>query len=483
MDPIVPGVTGFNQGNVVASQPNNNPPLPSPPTQIVNPNGTFYDPTAAAAQSAVNLAASNNGGVAPVTPISTSGISSSSQSPIYSQIVSSLNSMQTSQNDLVNKQNAVLSQQESAAQGDAAARIAAQDAAFAQQLKTTEQNRTESLNNADTQEAQVNPYGFIGSTAYSGMKGEINKQFDDTVSQIKSAQIQADQAAAAGQADIAAQYAGQGLTIAQNALQNNMSMMQNLFGIMEQSQNYDLAVKGYNAQVGAQGQQMAANQLNTVLPTLTGKWDTMSATDQASLLNMATMAGYNPDVIKSVMQQKNGTVTQWQSGNQLWVGLIDDTGNVTNKHILGPAPTRAAGTGSVLTLSEAKTSGLPLSLVGMSQEQVAADLQSETAPAWFKQHLEQSSKSSITPESINSQWKEFQSKVVGDSGNLIPPAKPTATVSDTLKATQSSLQQYKDSGYSRAEVEAEWKAANGETATKHITIPTPIKNLLDQIYQ
>lgn len=139
--------------------------------------------------------------------------------------------------------------------------------------------------------------------------------------------------------------------------------------------------------------------------------------------------------------------------------------------------------GNKLTLAEARTSGLPLALVGMSEADIANDLSLPTSPDWFKRFVEEKAGASMTSSAIAPLWKEFQSKMVSKSGSFLKPPAQTSSVGDTLTATKDSLRQYKDAGYSRAEVEDQWKQANGQTATNKIVIPTPIKALFDEIWK
>lgn len=65
------------------------------------------------------------------------------------------------------------------------------------------------------------------------------------------------------------------------------------------------------------------------------------------------------------------------------------------------------GGGNKLTLSESRTLGLPLSLVGTSEETLAKQVASSTPPTWFFEE----NPGPLSPERIKTLWKEFQSKL------------------------------------------------------------------------
>lgn len=64
--------------------------------------------------------------------------------------------------------------------------------------------------------------------------------------------------------------------------------------------------------------------------------------------------------------------------------------------------------GNKLTLNEAKTLNLPLSLVGISESQVAQQINSPTPASWFKQMAEQKAGQSLTPAALANLWTTFQ---------------------------------------------------------------------------
>lgn len=75
------------------------------------------------------------------------------------------------------------------------------------------------------------------------------------------------------------------------------------------------------------------------------------------------------------------------------------------------APT--GGVGGTLTIAEAKSLGLPPSLIGRSQTQVLTDLQSPAPPAWYKDYIENQMQANVTPEYLTGEWKKFSGNILG----------------------------------------------------------------------
>jgi len=66
--------------------------------------------------------------------------------------------------------------------------------------------------------------------------------------------------------------------------------------------------------------------------------------------------------------------------------------------------------GGTLTITEAKNLGLPLGLVGKSEAEVMAEINSDIPPAWFRQMAEQQAKASLTDAALRELWKQFQTR-------------------------------------------------------------------------
>lgn len=77
---------------------------------------------------------------------------------------------------------------------------------------------------------------------------------------------------------------------------------------------------------------------------------------------------------------------------------------------------KVAGPNSVggsLTISEAKSLGLPVSLIGKSQAQVFTELQGVTPPSWFIEYAQNKMQANIIPEELQRQWDDFRNGIIG----------------------------------------------------------------------
>lgn len=108
--------------------------------------------------------------------------------------------------------------------------------------------------------------------------------------------------------------------------------------------------------------------------------------------------------------QKNGTlpssIAGLPEGEQLkaWLDYIK--------------PTKSVGVGTVnkITLSEAKAQGLPLSVVGMSENDVANSFDDPTPPQWFVEKAQSEEGSVLAPTAINTQWTTYRQAYIKARG-------------------------------------------------------------------
>jgi hypothetical protein len=95
--------------------------------------------------------------------------------------------------------------------------------------------------------------------------------------------------------------------------------------------------------------------------------------------------------------------------------------------VIGTGLTATIGDKNKLTLTEAKSLGLPLSLVGMSEADIGNDLASTSPPQWFKEIKEEEEKMSIIPSVLTKLWNDFKNsifsklKTAGTTGGIINP--------------------------------------------------------------
>lgn len=70
------------------------------------------------------------------------------------------------------------------------------------------------------------------------------------------------------------------------------------------------------------------------------------------------------------------------------------------------------GSGDKITISEAKTLGLPFSTIGMSQDEIIQSLKGNEPPAWFVEKAQNELGMSLTPEASRGAWKEYREEKI-----------------------------------------------------------------------
>lgn len=122
---------------------------------------------------------------------------------------------------------------------------------------------------------------------------------------------------------------------------------------------------------------------------------------------------------------------------------------------------KASTSGSAITLSQAKSMGLPLSTVGQTESDIAQSFYSATPPHWFSEKIQSEQNASLTPEAITSAWQTYRQNFTSSSEGTkstsvktsTAPKVPAAIVGkaralSAAKATPQEIQDFiKFSGY------------------------------------
>lgn len=93
------------------------------------------------------------------------------------------------------------------------------------------------------------------------------------------------------------------------------------------------------------------------------------------------------------------------TGAQVGDYSIDEVSKALN--VLVPKPKTGPATNKI-TLSEARTSKLPLSVVGMSEADLVSSFKENIAPDWFRQKVESEHRQNLLPETLQSVWDEYK---------------------------------------------------------------------------
>lgn len=82
-----------------------------------------------------------------------------------------------------------------------------------------------------------------------------------------------------------------------------------------------------------------------------------------------------------------------------------------------PSGGSGSGVGGTLTIAEAKSLGLPVSLIGRSQNQVISDLNSSTPPSWFSEYTTSNwadPNTPVDPEGLRKLWQPFRTAILSE---------------------------------------------------------------------
>lgn len=342
------GVYVQQQGPVAGLSPSDYAPVPSGGATIplggnfnaggiplVNQGGNFAPQTG------------NTSSLGQNAPTVSSPFNSSASMGIYGNMINSLQGAMTGNQALLQGQQTNINQQYSAAQAQLQALQQSGHAQFDQQTANTQQAEQNSLGMSDVQAAIADPTGTYSapgggggyaSTAYQGIKADITNQFQETLNNISTAKAGFDAEINSQNLQAAAQAGSLGLQAAQNALNNNLGLMNSMFSTIENQQNYGLNVASFNQQAQYQQQQTQIQQANALLPQIAGSgWKNLSPQMQSAAADMMSKLGLPPgmaQIISNNNQVKNSFVTADPLGNQTIVNQ-DGNGNIISQHAIG----------------------------------------------------------------------------------------------------------------------------------------------------
>lgn len=90
--------------------------------------------------------------------------------------------------------------------------------------------------------------------------------------------------------------------------------------------------------------------------------------------------------------------------------------------------------GNAITLAEAKSLGLPIATVGMSQEEILATLQNSTPPPWFIEKVQNELQMNLLPEAAEEAWNKYRGEVMDTAEGKKPEEEDISN--DYKKAKQ-----------------------------------------------
>lgn len=191
------------------------------------------------------------------------------------------------------------------------------------------------------------------------------------------------------------------------------------------------------SKVKALADDLAASSLGVDRDLASALLESDSKLRDAILKGVADLAKDASDGRKEAIQQLNA-IGFAVVGNQLVPTLSARSGERAERSLqiseerlklAEAAAARAAG-GNKLTLSELRSMGLPPSLVGQSEQDIAYSFYSTTPPAWFVDKVNNEARQNLLPDVVQKLWDEESTKYQ----ESVKEKTPTATVIGNVRA-------------------------------------------------
>lgn len=120
-------------------------------------------------------------------------------------------------------------------------------------------------------------------------------------------------------------------------------------------------------------------------------------------------AGFSQDDISGVMEYVNANGYTDELRNSLTARERSILDGVFYPKVA------TTGIGGTITISEAKTLGLPTSIIGRSEQQIVNDLLSDQPPLWYKEYEGSRSPTDTDDATLANNWQQYRSKVLGQN--------------------------------------------------------------------
>lgn len=284
-------------------------------------------------------------------------------------------------------------------------------------------------NEAASQSANIQRTGLINQTdAIEGRRGfatqtaVLRNILNTTNQELKDLESRKQDLLMQGEAEAASQISQlqvQSLQLAQEAKQNAVNNMINLSNSMFNFKRLQMD----------QEQQNRDNALGTIA-TL-NDIGTLTSSDPQTLRNLEKAAGLPGGTLSNIPDVPTDYEIR-QVGSSL---LAVDPKDPTNLKVIYTAPTKA-GTVSTLSIEDTQSLGLPMSLAGLSEEEVINSLGDSSAPDWYRKAEEATQLQSLETSSLNTQWNQFRATLL--SRTAVPKQKEEESLVDQLLAAKKS---------------------------------------------
>lgn len=176
-----------------------------------------------------------------------------------------------------------------------------------------------------------------------------------------------------------------------------------------------------------------------LLGKMTGKTSTGLNAD-STLLDLAKVWAPKGDGDNDPVNYANELARQLGVSANTKIGTLkDDVDQLAQAIATNEGYGKKKGSVNKITLAEAKSNGFPLSLVGMSEEEVAKSFDEETPPQWFVEKARKEHGYPLTSSGVQSFWDDYRDQYLqkesGDGDN---------TASESKDYTKNATKYFKD---------------------------------------
>jgi len=141
---------------------------------------------------------------------------------------------------------------------------------------------------------------------------------------------------------------------------------------------------------------------------------TVAASDFNSILGNLNQASdtFTKDTLKLATESVTPKYKTDQVGSDLYQYQVDPvTGQIIGepvKILSGKSGSGTNGSTNKITLTEAQNRGLPLDVVGLSEEEIAQSFTKNTPPAWFVGKVNSERNQTVLPSEIQTLWDKYR---------------------------------------------------------------------------
>ena len=258
---------------------------------------------------------------------------------------------------------------------------------------------------AASQARNIQRTGLISQTgAVEGRRGFATQTavlrdiMNTTAQELKDLDARRQDLLATGEAEAASQIATlqvQSIQLAQQAKQNAVSNM-------IQASN---SMFNFRKLQNTEEQNARENALNTI--STLQNIGTLKNADPETLSNLEESAGLPAGTLSDIPEVPEEFEIR-QVGSSL---IAVDPTDPTNMEIVYTAP-KSTKPVDTLSIKETQELGLPVSLAGLTEEDVVTSLKEKTPPQWFREAEEATSLQSLPDRSLSKEWDNFRSNLM-----------------------------------------------------------------------